>query len=105
MTLFQEKVWKALQEIPRGKVSTYQDVAKAIGSPQAYRAVGHACNQNPFAPRVPCHRVVASGGKIGGFANGLRAKIKILQQENVRVKNGQIVDFESKHFIFKPTKK
>ncbi len=86
--------------IPGGKVSTYQLVARAAGNPKASRAVGNACNANPFAPMVPCHRVVSSDGKIGGYAKGLPTKIRLLEKEKVGVQNNKIVDFESKLFEF-----
>ena len=66
----------------------------------AYRAVGNAMNKNPYAPQVPCHRVVCSDGSLGGFASGLKRKIEILKSEGVEVKNNMIVDFEKKMFRF-----
>ncbi len=65
-----------------------------------YRAVGNALNKNPFAPLVPCHRVVSSDGSLGGFAYGSKAKIVLLKKEGVAVKNNQIVDFEKKIWRF-----
>lgn len=67
---------------------------------KAYRAVGQAMNKNPYAPRVPCHRVVSSDGGIGGFAIGVDKKIAILKKEGVLVKNNRIVDFENKLYTF-----
>jgi len=84
-TVFQQKVWAACSRIPRGKVSAYSAIANAIGRPNAARAVGNALNKNPFAPRVPCHRVVRSDGRIGGFARGASAKKKLLEEEGVAV--------------------
>ncbi len=95
-TAFRQKVWQALSRIPRGKVATYAQIAKAIGHPNAFRAVGNACNQNPYSPSVPCHRVVNSNGALGGYAGGIRKKIKLLKQEGIRVRNGKIVDFEKR---------
>ena len=63
--------------------------------------MGNALNRNPFAPVVPCHRVVAFDGKIGGFAGGEKAKIKLLAKEGVVVKNGKVVDFQNKFFRFR----
>lgn len=71
-------------QIPEGEVRTYQEIARMVGSPRAARAVGNACNQNPFAPDVPCHRVVASNGKLGGYALGLNKKIALLKKEGVK---------------------
>ncbi|MEK6957506.1 MAG: MGMT family protein [archaeon] len=95
---FDEKVWKALKRIPGGKVTTYKELAKAIGNNNASRAVGNACNKNPHSPRVPCHRVVSSFGKIGGYAHGVKKKISLLKKEGVEVRNGKIIDFEKKVF-------
>ena len=90
---FNEKVWVLLRRIPRGNVTTYKLLAKAAGSPKASRAVGNACNKNPDSPKVPCHRVVASDGDIGGYAHGVRAKIALLKKEGVAVKAGKVQDF------------
>lgn len=90
---FDEKVWKILSKIPRGKVATYAQVARAAGSPRAFRAVGNACNKNPRSPQVPCHRVVSSTGFLGGYAHGPKKKAVLLGKEGVRVKNNKIVDF------------
>jgi methylated-DNA-[protein]-cysteine S-methyltransferase len=66
-----------------------------IGRPKAHRAVGTAMNKNPFAPEVPCHRVVKSNGDLGGFGGGSKLKIKRLQEEGVKVQNNKIVNFQS----------
>ena len=79
---FNEKVWAVTARIPRGKVMTYRDVAKALGS-NGYRAVGNALNKNPYAPIVPCHRVVGSDGSLIGFAGGLAKKRRLLREEGV----------------------
>ncbi|OGI28999.1 MAG: hypothetical protein A2288_01110 [Candidatus Moranbacteria bacterium RIFOXYA12_FULL_44_15] len=99
VTLFQKLVYAAAKKIPRGKVSTYQDIARVIGKPKSARAVGNALNRNPFAPAVPCHRVVRNTGKIGGFAGGCKNKVKLLEKEGVLAKDGKIVDFENKRVI------
>src|SRR4051794_5024969 len=70
---FNQKVWALTSRIPKGMVVTYADIAKALGS-KGYRAVGNAMNRNPYAPAVPCHRVVGSNGSLTGFAGGLDAK-------------------------------
>jgi O-6-methylguanine DNA methyltransferase len=67
--------------IPKGKTMTYAQVAAAIGNPKAVRAVGNALNKNPFAPDVPCHRVIRSDGSIGGFASGTAKKVALLRRE------------------------
>ena len=66
-TKFQVKVWKYLKTIPKGKVKTYKQVAIDINRPKAARAVANACAKNPYAPKVPCHRVIRSDGTLGGF--------------------------------------
>ncbi len=81
ITEFQKKVYDFVKTIPNGQTRTYQEVAIAIGKPRAYRAVGNALNKNPFAPIVPCHRVIRSDGSAGGFASGTLKKVKLLQNE------------------------
>ncbi len=99
MSSFNERVWKLCAQVPAGKVTTYQELANALGT-TAYRAVGNALNKNPYAPRVPCHRVVKSDGTLGGFARGLEAKEILLQKEGVRFTGGRVVGFEKKRFRF-----
>lgn len=101
---FDERVWKLMESIPKGKVTTYGLIAKKLGT-RAYRAVGNACRRNPYAPRVPCHRVVRSDGTIGGFGGktkgkNIERKIRLLRQENVKIENGKIVNFENVLFRF-----
>ena len=93
-----KKIYKILMRVPRGRVTTYKELGRASGHHQ--RAVGKLMNINPYAPRVPCHRVVMSDGKIGGFDGNVPKKIAILKKEGVLVKNGKIVDFEKKFFRF-----
>ena len=81
ITEFQQKVYNFVRTIPKGRTATYKEVAIAIGHPKAFRAVGNALNKNPFAPVVPCHRVIRSNGEIGGFASGTRNKVKLLRGE------------------------
>lgn len=81
-TPFQLKVWRALLRIPYSETWSYADVAREIGSPNAARAVGSANGANPVAIIVPCHRVVASGGGLGGYSAGLDAKKKLLALES-----------------------
>jgi methylated-DNA-[protein]-cysteine S-methyltransferase len=82
---FNERVWAMTARIPKGKVVTYGDVARALKT-KAYRAVGNALNRNPYAPGVPCHRVVGSSGSLTGFAGGLAKKRRMLEAEGVRVR-------------------
>ena len=82
-TKFQIKVWKYLQTIPKGQTRSYLEVAKAIKMPNAVRAVANAVGKNPYAPKVPCHRVIRSDGSLGGFssAGGTKAKKRLLKKE------------------------
>ena len=78
---FEEAVYAKVREIPRGRVATYKEVAIAIEKGKSFRAVGNALNRNPYLTAVPCHRVVRSDLKIGGFSKGIRAKKKLLTEE------------------------
>lgn len=82
-TEFERKVYGATRSIPFGKVATYGQIAKAIGKPKAARAVGQALGNNPIAIVIPCHRVIASDGGLGGFTGGLHWKKKLLRHEGV----------------------
>ena len=101
---FEERVWKLMERIPKGKVTTYGLIAKKLNT-KAYRAVGNACRSNPYAPRVPCHRVVRSDGGVGGFGGKtsgktVEEKIRMLRREGVEIRNGKITDFERALFRF-----
>ncbi|MBI2142764.1 MGMT family protein [Candidatus Woesearchaeota archaeon] len=96
---FSEKIWQLCRKVPRGRVTTYKEIAAAMKS-KAYRAVGNALNSNPYSPVVPCHRVVGSNGGLAGFAHGLKAKERLLRKEGVKVKNKRIVDFEKVLYRF-----
>ena len=98
MTEFQSECYEALKKVPKGKVITYAGLARMVGRPKAHRAVGSAMNKNPYAPQVPCHRVVKSNGDLGGFATDIKVKIKRLQKEGVVVSDNKIVDFQSTLF-------
>lgn len=99
-TEFQTLVWQALEKIPRGQVTTYGDIARYIGRPNAVRAVGSACGANPQLVTVPCHRVVTADGSIGQYADGTKKKKDLLQSEGVTIKKGKVVNFENKRFNF-----
>lgn len=88
-TDFQRAAWAAMREIPYGQTQSYRWVAESIGKPRAYRAVGNACAKNPFLIIQPCHRVVGSRGKLGGFSAGLRLKRTLLTMEGVDVRHLQ----------------
>ena len=90
-TPFQLEVWGALREIPYGETRTYADIAAAVGRPTASRAVGNANGANPLSLVVPCHRVVASGGGLGGYAGGLDLKARLLAMERSHVHGSQLL--------------
>lgn len=81
LTKFEKSVYRAVMEIPLGQTRTYQWVARRIGNHKSARAVGNALNKNPFAPYIPCHRVIGSCGALGGYRGGLKKKIAILKKE------------------------
>ncbi len=80
-TEFAKKVYSVVSKIPKGKVLTYKQVAAKAGRPKAYRAVGNILNKNTDTKQVPCHRVIASDGSLGGYAWGLKKKAEILKKE------------------------
>ena len=97
---FNEKVYSILRKVPKGKVTTYKDLAEKLHT-KAYRAVGQAMKRNPYAPKVPCHRCVSSDGSIGGFSGKwspkskeVKKKIMLLRKEGIEVKNNRIVNFD-----------
>ncbi|HLI30622.1 MAG TPA: bifunctional DNA-binding transcriptional regulator/O6-methylguanine-DNA methyltransferase Ada [Terriglobia bacterium] len=81
-TAFKRRVWQALCEIPHGATRSYQDVARSVGKPRAYRAVANACASNPVAIVVPCHRVIRSDGSLGGYGGGIERKQELLRLES-----------------------
>jgi len=83
LTAFQTQVLEEISKIPFGEVRTYKQIAEAVGRPKASRAVGMACNKNPFPFIIPCHRVVGSSGKLTGYAYGLPMKQKFLEFERI----------------------
>ncbi|MFC1741985.1 MGMT family protein [Nanoarchaeota archaeon] len=100
---FDQKVWNLCKKIPKGKVSTYKELAQALDT-RAYRAVGNAMHRNPHGAwttkgkdMVPCHRVINSNGRIGGFARGKAAKITLLKEEGVEVEQEKI---DLKRFLY-----
>ncbi len=92
---FANKVFSACKRIPRGKVATYSWIARVIGNPKSARAVGNALNKNR-SESVPCHRVIKSDGTVGGFADGTKAKIRMLRAEGIEIKKEKI----RKEFLF-----
>ena len=82
-TRFQIKVWEEISKIPYGETRTYKDLAIAIGKPDSARAVANACGKNPYPPIIPCHRVIRTDGKLGGYSGkgGIKTKKKLLKLE------------------------
>jgi len=96
---FNQRCYDILKKVPKGKVTTYKAIAHKLKS-KAYRAVGNAMNKNPYAPKVPCHRVVNSNGEVGGFAHGTKKKVEMLQKEGIEIKNNKIVNFKKYFYKF-----
>ena len=89
-TEFERKVLLATFDIPSGKVSTYKRIAERIGRPKAYRAVGNALHKNPLPIIIPCHRVVRSDGRFGGDKKEAEARMRLLEREGIKIKNGRV---------------
>jgi len=87
------KVYELCQLIPKGKISTYREIAHKLNS-KAYRAVGQALKKNPF-PKIPCHRIISSNGYISGyFGKNIKQKIKLLEKEGIKIKNNKVLNFK-----------
>jgi methylated-DNA-[protein]-cysteine S-methyltransferase len=93
-TIKDSDVYNLLLKIPAGKVSTYGDLAKALGNPLASREIGRILGRNPNPIRVPCHRIVMSDGKVGGYAYGSDRKRELLEKEGISFGNGIVSDFK-----------
>lgn len=89
ITSFQERVYQVVREIPKGKVVSYKIVARTIGKPKAYRAVGNALNKNRN-PKIPCYRVIRSNGRVGGYNKGVKKKIYLLKKEGVDISSRRL---------------
>ncbi|MCH2404920.1 MAG: MGMT family protein [Nitrosopumilus sp.] len=96
----EQKIYKKLLEVPKGQITTYGKLAKAVGLKNGQRTVGKIMNKNPYPVIIPCHRVVMSTGKIGGYAYGENIKTKLLNDEGIQIKNGKIIDLEKKVYRF-----
>jgi methylated-DNA-[protein]-cysteine S-methyltransferase len=97
-------VYDLLKTVPEGQVTTYGDIAKALGFPRAARAIGRIMNANPYPIVVPCHRVVSSDGGIGGYGFGIEMKRKILEREGLQFDGDAIVNFEKIRAVLKRKK-
>ena len=96
----EQRIYKKLLEVPKGQITTYGELAKAVGLKNGQRTVGQIMNKNPYPVIIPCHRVVMSTGKIGGYAYGENIKTKLLNDEGIQIKNGKIIDLENKVYRF-----
>jgi methylated-DNA-[protein]-cysteine S-methyltransferase len=87
-TEFQKSIWREIKKIKKGEVLTYKELAVKIGKPKAYRAVANAVGKNPYPIKIPCHRVIRSDGKIGGYSGigGIKRKKELLREEGVKPK-------------------
>ena len=90
MSEFRDRILKLVTMVPKGKVTTYKELARAMGNPKAYRAVANALARNPFPIKIPCHRVIRSNGEVGGYILGVRRKIKLPLWEGIEVENGRV---------------
>jgi len=86
--------------VPKGQITTYGDLANAVGLKNGQRLIGKIMNKNPYPVLIPCHRVVMSTGKIGGYAYGEHVKMKMLSDEGIEIINGKIENFDNKLFRF-----
>ncbi len=90
MKKFWDRVLRLASRVPRGRVTTYKEIARALGKPRAYRAVANVLARNPRPVEIPCHRVVRSDGKVGGYSLGTEQKTVLLNEEGVEVKGGRV---------------
>lgn len=95
-----QKIYKKLLEVPKGKITTYGDLAKAVGMKNGQRFVGRIMNKNPYPAIIPCHRVVKSDGNVGGYAYGENTKSNMLTKEGIKIKKGKILDLENNRHKF-----
>ena len=89
MMSFSERVLELTKKIPKGKVTTYSEIARALGNPKASRAVGNALNCNTRPDVIPCYRVVRSEGSVGGYSSGAKEKTRRLEKDGIEVRNGK----------------
>jgi len=95
-----KKIYEKLLKVPEGKITTYGELAKAVGFTNGQRAVGKIMNKNPYPVIIPCHRVVKADGKVGGYAYGEKIKINMLKKEGVKINDGKIKDWEDTFYRF-----
>ena len=93
-----KRLWNLVRRIPRGKVTTYKELSLALGWSKGWRKVGRLLSTNPHPIDTPCHRVICSDGKVGGYKLGVKKKIELLREEGVEVKNGKV---DLRRYFFK----
>ena len=96
----EQRVYKKLLDVPKGQITTYGELAKAVGLKNGQRVIGKIMNNNPYPVIVPCHRVVKSDGKVGGYAFGQNIKKNMLLNEGIKLDRDRIVDFEERKYRF-----
>lgn len=97
---FAERCYDVLRKVPKGKVTTYKAIAHQLKT-KAYRAVGTAMHNNPYSPKVACHRVINSDGRIGGFYSGVKSKKAMLEKEDVKISKDNKIDLKKYEYMFK----
>lgn len=100
--MFADKVYSLLASVPKGRVTTYSDLAAAAGSPRAARAVGTLMRKNSDPEKIPCYKAVLADGRVGNYTGtgGVRAKIRKLEADGIAVRDGKISDFRKRRFRF-----
>ena len=99
MEYFQDKVLDLVKRIPKGRITTYKEIGRALKKKgQVYRAVGRALHDNKYPVKISCHRVVCSDRSIGGYSRGIRKKIALLEKEGIKIKDRKVVDFKNRFF-------
>jgi methylated-DNA-[protein]-cysteine S-methyltransferase len=96
---YQRNLERLLQKVPKGKVTTYRELAHAMNT-RAYRFVGQLLHKNPHPDKYPCYKVVQSDGRLGGFALGQAEKIRRLEADGITIKNGKVMDFTRRLYRF-----
>ena len=96
----EKKIYRKLLQVPPGKITTYKELARSIGLENGQRVIGQIMKKNPFPVIIPCHRVVKSDGKIGGYVYGETVKSRMLTNEGIKIIDGKIIDFEKRKFYF-----
>jgi methylated-DNA-[protein]-cysteine S-methyltransferase len=95
-----QQVYKKLTEVPQGKVTTYGELANAVGLKNGQRVIGQIMKKNSYPSIIPCHRVVKSDGKVGGYAYGGDVKTNMLRKEGIKIQDGKILDWNKKFHKF-----